>query len=365
MSLVQEHAKPGSLKELCHSLGVSRATFYRRRKGPSPPQLRPPNPRRLSQTERMAILDILCSQEFADLSPYQVHATLLQRGTYLCSIRTMYRILQENDAVQERRAQRRHPHHAKPQLIAMAPGQVWSWDITKLPGPCKGVVFCLYVLLDLFSRFVVSWTIEETESTATAKRLVRHAVKSQGVDTSKLTIHADRGAPMTSKGLYALFDSLNIRGSHSRPRVSNDNPFSEAHFKTAKYHSLFPKRFASLEMARQYFECWFNWYNHQHHHIGLALFTPLQVHDGSYRMIQVIRQQALDEAFRQHPERFVNGPPQAPTLPQLVSINLTDPAEGTASEAPILDEHPSPLRLMAPLLQDAREAPLSSQGEKS
>lgn len=365
MSLVDKHAKPGSVKALCQSLGVSRATYYRRKKGPSKPQKRPPSQRRLSDAERRHILETLCSEEFADLSPYQVHATLLQRGTYLCSIRTMYRVLQENGAVKERRAQRRHPTYTKPQLITEAPNQIWTWDITKLPGPCKGVVFSLYVLLDLFSRYVVGWTIEAAESTTAAKRLVKHAVDNQGIDPNQLTIHADRGAPMTSKGLYALFDSLGVRGSHSRPRVSNDNPFSEAHFKTVKYHPLYPKRFAGLAEARAYFDHWFGWYNGRHHHISLGLFTPAQVHDGSYREIQATRQQALDQAYRLHPERFVNGPPRAPTVPLKVTINPDNLDEDVKPASPQKDHYAISCNQQRPKSQDAIEAHLPSQGEKS
>lgn len=337
MSLIHEHAKPGSVSALCQSLGVSRATYYRRQKDKPLPKKRPPSHRRLSQEEREIILDTLCSEEFADSSPYQVHATLLQRGEYLCSIRTMYRILQENGAVKERRAQRRHPKHAKPQLTAQGPNQVWTWDITKLPGPYKGIVYCLYVILDLFSRYVVSWTIEDSESTSAAKRLVQHAVDNQGVVPQQLVIHADRGAPMTSKGLYALFDNLGVTGSHSRPRVSNDNAFSESHFKTVKYHACYPKRFPSLENARRYFEDWFQWYNHEHHHLGLGLFTPAQAHHGSYKKIQLTRQSALDAAYAKHPERFVNGPPTAPTVPEIVAIN---PDTGDEEAIPASTEQP-------------------------
>ncbi|CAM2064220.1 integrase core domain-containing protein [Sulfidibacter corallicola] len=277
----------------------------------------------------------------------------------------MYRILQETGAAKERRAQRRHPAYIKPQLIAEAPNQIWTWDISKLPGHCKGIIFCLYVLLDKFSRYVVGWTIEETESTTAAKRLVKHAVDHQGVDPDQLTIHADRGAPMTSKGPYALFDSLGVRGAHSRPRVSNDNPYSEAHFKTVKYHPLYPKRFTGLAEARHYFDRWFGWYNRQHHHINLGLFTPAQVHDGSYREIQATRQQALDEAYRQHPERFVKGPPRAPTVPRRVAINPDSHDEAANPTPRSQDHHNAPMNRELRKAQDATEAHPTRQGEKS
>lgn len=332
MKLVKDHAEQGTVQPTCDALGVSRATYYRRKQPRKPPKQRCSH-RRIPDADRRHILAVLCSEEFADLSPYQVHAILLERGQYLCSIRTMYRILKEHRAVRERRNQLRHPKHIKPQLEATRPNQVWTWDISKLPGPVRGVVFSLYVVLDLFSRYVVSWTVEERESTAAAKRLIAHAVETQAVDAEALTIHADRGAPMTSTGLYCLFESLGVTGSHSRPRISNDNPFSEAHFKTIKYHHRYPKRFESMAHAEDYFGSFFDWYNSKHHHLGLGLFTPAQIHDGSYRVVQQTRQAALDDAYHRHPERFVKGPPKAPAPPSSVAINPDPPPlmEKTAS----------------------------------
>lgn len=326
MSLVDQHTQaPGTtVKAACDAMGVSRATYYRRKKAAaSEKKTDSPrrHPRKLSPEERRHVLEVLCSKEFADLAPSQVFPKLLERGQYLCSIRTMYRILKENNAVKERRKQRRHPLYAKPSLTADGPNQVWTWDITKIPGPRKGVVYCLYVALDLYSRRVVAWTLAATETSAIAQRMFRHAVASQGIDATQLTIHADRGAPMTSHGLYALFECLGITGSHSRPRVSNDNAFSEAQFKTLKYRPKYPGRFESIQAAEAYFVDFFDRYNQDHHHTGIGLFTPDQVHSGEHLRIQNVRQAAMDQAFERNPERFVHGRPTPPQVPETVSIN--------------------------------------------
>lgn len=255
------------------------------------------------------------------MSPYQVFASLLQQGIYLCSIRTMYRLLKEHNAVTDRRNQRRHPKHPKPQLTATQPNQVWNWDITKIPGPRRGERYSLYVVIDLFSRYVVGWTLEKQESAQHARRLMAFACSMQQIEKHQITIHADRGAPMTSSSLYELFEFMGITGSHSRPRVSDDNPFIESHFKTLKYNATYPRRFEGIDHARTYLDSFFSWYNNNHHHINLGLFTPSQVHNGDHVEIQVMRQAALDEAYNQHPERFVLGPPKAPSIPSEVAIN--------------------------------------------
>jgi len=329
MKMVAENASPGSVKQTCNALGVSRATYYRRKKqleNPSDQEVpaeetRRPHPRRLSPEEEQRVLDIFDEEENADRSPYQVFASLLNLGIYLCSIRTMYRLLKREEAVAERRNQRRHPSHPKPQLVATAPNQVWTWDITKIPGPRKGVFYCLYVMLDLFSRYVVSWTLNVGESTGVAKTLINHAYATQGIEPGQITIHADRGSPMTSSGLYTLFETLGVKGSHSRPRVSNDNPYSESHFKTLKYHHTYPKRFETLQQAESYFDEFFSWYNHEHHHSGIGLFTPAQVHSGEYVAIQSVRQAAMDKAYAENAVRFVKGPPKAPSVPESAAIN--------------------------------------------
>ena len=221
----------------------------------------------------------------------------------------------------DRRDQRKHPKRKKPRVVAEGPNEVWTWDISKLPGPVKGVMFCLYVAIDLYSRRVVGWMIADTETNAHAQDLFRHAVKTQGIECGQITVHSDNGAPMTSHGLAGLFESLGISTSFSRPRVSNDNPFSEAFFKTCKYTAEYPGWFASRELAEAYFEPFFDWYNHEHHHSGLGLFTPDQVHTGEHLKVQKIRQAALDAAYGLHPERFVKGRPTPPQLAPIVAIN--------------------------------------------
>ena len=320
---------PPSVKDTCEALGLSRATLARRRKADRDRAagIEPPTPRKrlipreITKPEREEIFNTLCSPEFVDATPARVYATLLARGEYLCSIRAMYRILHENKAVRDRRNQKSHPKRAKPRVRADGPNQVWTWDITKLPGPVKGVMFCLYVVMDLYSRRVVGWSIADTESNLHARTLFRHAVDTQGIKPGQITVHSDNGAPMTSHGLAGLFQTLGISTSFSRPRVSNDNPFSEALFKTSKYHHAYPGWFASLAAAEAYFEPFFEWYNHEHHHSGIGLFTPDQVHSGEHERVQKVRQAALDEGHRRHPERFVRGRPKPPEVPPIVAIN--------------------------------------------
>jgi putative transposase len=327
MAAVQQGADTVGISDACRVLGVSRATLYRHmpvKAPPSPPEPPAPRPspkRTLSEAQQHAVLGALHAPEFVDKAPRQVYATLLDRGHYLCSISTMYRLLAAHGEVKERRRQARHPKHVKPELVATGPNQVWSWDITKLRGPCKGVWYYLYVILDIYSRYVVGWMVAEGESAALAERLIEETCKKQGIEPGQLTIHADRGSSMKSKPVALLMVDLGVAKSHSRPRVSDDNPFSEAQFKTLKYHPAFPACFGSLADARQFCRTFFGWYNAEHRHSGLALLTPQMVHEGRAQQILQARQQVLLDAFRAHPERFVRKPPAPLQLPAAVWIN--------------------------------------------
>jgi putative transposase len=324
----------GETSALCRSVGLARAALSRRRRPapsstPRPP--RPPSSRALVLAERQAVLDVLHSERFVDQSPAEVHATLLEEQTYLCSTRTMYRVLAEADEVRERRDQARHPAYAKPELVATAPNQIWSWDITKLKGPIPYCDDSLYVILDLFSRYVVGWMVAAHENAHLAQRLIEATCLKQGIGPHQLTMHADRGAPMRSKLLVELYADLNIGVSHSRPRVSNDNPFSEAQFRTFKYRPECPDRFGSPEHARTVSHDLFTWYNDAHHHSGLSYLTPADVHYGRAATILEVRHHTRLAAYAAHPERFVQGPPRLETLPSAVWIN--PPANTTGQEA--------------------------------
>jgi putative transposase len=335
MTAITAVTTTGETTALCASVGVSRAAFYRRRAGDPGPRVRaprPPSPRALVPAERQAVLDVLHSERFLDQSPAEVHATLLEEQTYLCSTRTMYRVLAQAGEVRERRDQARHPAYAKPELVATAPNQVWSWDITKLKGPVAYVYFSLYVILDLFSRYVVGWMVAARESAKLAERLIAATCEKQGIAPRQLTIHADRGAPMRSKLVIDLFTDLGIAGSHSRPRVSNDNPFSEAQFRTFKYRPEFPDRFGSIQDAREISHPLFDWYNNAHHHSGLRFLTPADVHYGRAAAILEVRHRTRLAAYAAHPERFVHGAPRLETLPEAVWIN--PPANSTRQDAP-------------------------------
>ena len=280
-----------------------------------------PNPRALGLEERRLVLDVLHEERFADLSPAEVYATLLDEGRYLCSERTIYRILAENHEVRERRAQLRHPRYAAPELLATGPNQLWSWDITKLFGPAKWTYFYLYVILDVFSRFIVGWMVATRESAALAERLIADTCLRQKIQKGQLTLHADRGSSMRSKPVALLLADLGVTKTHSRPHVSNDNPFSEAQFKTLKYRPDFPDRFGALEDARGFCRDFFAWYNLDHHHVGLGLLTPHDVHYGLASIRYHTRADTLAAAYLSHPERFPNGRPLPPDLPTEVWIN--------------------------------------------
>ena len=325
------------VRDACDAVGVPRASYYRRHRQSPPPQ-RPtpiahrdrPQPRALSQAEQQEILDELHSARFVDMSATEVWATLLDEGRYLGSISTFYRLLRKADEVRERRRQATHPPTVKPELVASAPNAVWSWDITKLRGPAKWTWYYLYVILDIYSRYVVGWMVASRESAGLAEVLIRQTVVKQGIRRDQLTIHADRGSSMTFKPVAFLLADLRITQSHSRPHVSDDNPFSEAQFKTLKYRPDFPDRFASIEAARLHCQTFFPWYNEEHHHTGLALHTPADVHYGTATITREKRAGVLDAAYAAHPERFVHKPPQPPTLRTETWINRPTDTEEDA-----------------------------------
>lgn len=324
MDAIEDLSMSVGLAPACEALGVPRSSFYRHRRPvppASPPSPRPAPQRALTDPQRQEVLAVLHSPEFVDQAPAAVYAELLDRSTYLCSVRTMYRVLDESDEVRERRQQRQHPVHKKPELLATGPNQVWSWDITKLRGPRKWESFSLYTVLDIYSRYVPGWMVARTESAALARQLLHETCEKQGILPGALTIHQDRGAPMTSKTVAQLYADLGVEPSFSRPHVSDDNPFSEAQFKTLKYRPNFPGSFGSQEAAVDFCRPFFRWYNCEHHHSGIAYLTPEVVHHGLAAQVIAARQAALDTMFAAHPERFVAGPPRAGTLPAAVYIN--------------------------------------------
>lgn len=323
IALVEQRDQVVPLVAACIALGVSRATLYRHRAAPQPatlPRERAPSHRRIPDQGRRRILDVLHSPEFADQPPSEVYATLLERGEYLCSIRTMYRLLAEVGEVRERRNLRSGQVHAVPTLTATAPNQVWTWDITKLATMRKGVFLQAYVIIDLFSRFVVAWLLATNESKHLAAQLFADAIALHGVEPG-LKVHMDRGAAMKSDTLAQLLAELGASRSFSRPRVSDDNPFSEAQFKTMKYQPDYPGKFAGKEHARGWLQEFFGWHNDEHHHAGLALFTPADVFYGRVEQVAATRQAALDAAYAAHPERFPNGRPRVQRPPTKVEIN--------------------------------------------
>jgi putative transposase len=357
MAIVTEHKATLGVAPLCQALVVPRACFYRWQQlvpeveGPKPPRR---VPRALPPEERQQVLAVLNDDRFADLAPAEVYATLLDEGKYVCSIRTMYRILHQHAEVRERRRQLRHPHYQAPELLATRPNQLWSWDITKLKGPVKWAYFYLYVLLDVFSRYVVGWMVALQESATLAERLIEETCARQGIVQETLTIHADRGAAMLAKSVALLLADLGVSKSHSRPHVSNDNPYSESQFKTLKYSPDFPDRFGSLQDARSFLLDFFQWYNTMHHHSGLGLLTPFDVHHGLAEQRLAERAAALRKAFAATPERFVRGLPQPPALPQAVWINKPRAAVVVAPSTVPLPGEPSSAD---PVTRRARGAP--------
>jgi putative transposase len=320
---VEQLAESMGITAACQALAVPRSSLYRTRhmSEPSPVCEGTVSPRALSPDEKVEVRQVLNSERFADQAPREVYATLLDEGTYLCSWRSMYRILAENQEVRERRNQLRHPNYNKPELLATGPNQLWSWDITKLLGPTKWTYYYLYVILDVFSRYVVGWMIAERESASLAKELIAATCVRQGVQPGQLTIHADRGSSMTSKPVALLMADLGVTKTHSRPHVSNDNPFSESQFKTLKYRPNYPERFGCQQDARNWAAEFFDWYNYEHHHSALGLLAPADVHFGRAPAVLQQRQEVLKAAYQRTPQRFVKGLPQPLALPTTVWIN--------------------------------------------
>lgn len=324
----------GNLSAACQVLSIPRSTLYRHL-APVAPKVRKPrleSSRALPPETRQAVLDHLHSPEFVDRSPHEVFYTLLDRGVYLASTRSFYRILEANKEVKERRNQLRHPKHRKPELLATGPLQVWSWDITKLKGPVKWEYYHLYVVMDIYSRYVVGWMLARRESGDLAKQLLLETCKRQRIEPGQLTIHSDRGPAMQSKPVVALLAQLDVLKSNSRPYVSNDNPFSESQFKTTKYHPEFPSSFGSFEDALTFLRKFMPWYNDQHCHSGIAYLRPADVHNGRAEDILAARYATQMENYRAHPERYIQGPPKPKTLPDAVYINPPETKEDSAVE---------------------------------
>jgi len=330
--LIEAWAPRVGVARACGAFGVAERTYHHRkaategRVAPRPSRAKPPGELtlpswRIPDTERQDIKDVLCSDRFGDLAPAQIYATLLDEGTYLCSERTMYRILAEYDLVGERRRGHRRRGHSPPRVHATGPNQVWSWDISRLRGPRPRQWFYLYVVLDIFSRKIVGWSIDTIESDKVAKRLIERSCQREGIDPEQLTLHSDRGAQMTSTTIAELLEDLGVTRSLSRPRTSNDNPYSEANFKTAKYRPDYPDRFESIDEARSWMRRFARWYNHDHYHSGVAYLHPADIHAGTAHHTIAARQAVLDAAYQANPERFRHRPPTAASPPTEAWIN--------------------------------------------
>lgn len=309
------------VESACDALGVARASFYRRRSPSVAPAARPIPARALSSGEREAVRAVLNGERFQDCAPAAIHAALLDEGQYLCSTRTMYRILQADGATRERRDQLTHPLYRKPELLATAPNQLWSWDITKLRGPVKWTYFYLYVILDVFSRYVVGWMVAPREGAELATKLIAETCQKQKIGRDQLSLHADRGSAMRSKPVALLLADLSVTKTHSRPYTSNDNPYSESQFRTMKYRPEFPDRFGCIQDSRAFCQAFFPWYNDDHRHSGIGMMSPATVHYGLAAAVSENRQVTLNAAYAVHPERFVRRPPTPPLIPKEVWIN--------------------------------------------
>ena len=329
----EELAKAIGVQAACAALDVPRSTLYRSRQPIREKSIRSVSPRALSATEKEAVRSELNSERFQDLAPREIYATLLDEGRYLCSWRSMYRILVENEEVRERRNQLRHPNYTKPELLATGPNQLWSWDITKLLGPSKWTYYHLYTIIDVYSRYVVGWLIAERESAALAQELISETCVRQSIKPGQLTIHADRGTSMTSKSVAFLMADLGVTKTHSRPHVSNDNPYSESQFKTMKYQPDYPSNFGSQVDARAWAQPFFDWYNNDHHHSGVALLTPSDVHYHRADAVLQKRQEVLQKAYEKSPQRFVKGLPVPEQLSEAVWIN--PPKSATVVDEPV------------------------------
>jgi len=328
-----ELAPTVGIKAACAALGEARARHYRRhRVSPVPPRLErvaSPQPRALSEVERKEIRSVLNSEEHMDEAPATVYAKLLDQGTYLASVPTFYRILREHGEVSDRRRHATHPAKVKPELVARRPNEVYSWDITKLHGPEKWTYYYLYSIIDIYSRYITGWMLARAERASLAEALMAETIEKQNIKAGELTIHSDRGSPMIAQPVAHLLADLGVTKSHSRPHTSNDNPYSESHFKTLKYRPDFPRKFGSFEDARDHCGRFFRWYNDDHRHSGIAFHTPSDVHHGRAEAIRRQRGVVLDAAYAAHPERFVNKAPEPPKLPTVAWIN--EPKEDTPS----------------------------------
>lgn len=329
-------AKEVGVSTACRTLGIPRSSFYYtlQPKVSSPQRT---SPRKLTDEEEKEIRGVLNSERFQDKTPREVYAALLDEGSYLCSWRTMYRILEKHGEVRERRDLLRHPAYKKPELLATGPNQVWSWDITKLLGPKKWTYYYLYVILDIYSRYVPGWMIAERQTASLARVLIAETCEKQGIKQDQLTLHADRGGPMIAKSMALLLAELGVSKSHSRPYNSDDNPYSEAQFKTMKYRPDFPERFGSEEEAHNWARAFFEWYDYEHYHSSLGLMTPADVHYGRFHEIIQQRQQVLRRAYEDHPERFVKGLPDHPQPPEAVWINPPSGQLSVTAEKAIME----------------------------
>lgn len=331
MDAVLNLAPVTGIRSACDALGVARSSLYRLRPILGPVEQaksrndvkkpKTPPARSLSAAERAEVLAIVHSERFQDISPAAIHATLLDEGVYHCSIRTIYRLLKQNGESRERRDQLTHPAYVKPELLASTPNQLWSWDITKMMGPAKWTYFHLYVIMDVFSRYIVGWMVAPRESAELARHLIADTCAKQNIVVDQLTLHADRGSSMTSKPVAFLLADLGVTKTHSRPHVSNDNPYSESQFRTMKYRPNFPARFGSIEHCRSFCQDFVSWYNDEHRHSGLGLLTPSMVHHGQAELILAQRQDVLTSAYLAHPERFVRCAPKPLPAPKEAWIN--------------------------------------------
>jgi putative transposase len=340
MTLVEHRDPVIPLQSACGALGLSRASLYRRlRPRPATPSEvgARTSPLALSEQERREVLALLHTDRFIDQPPREVYATLLAEGRYLCSVRTMYRVLAAEGEVRERRNQRAPQHHPVPHLEARAPNQVWTWDISKLATCAPGVFLNLYLVLDLYSRYIVAWMVALRENSGLAQHLIAHTIQRLAIPPGQLTLHNDRGAPMTAIGFNELLDTLGVEPSRSRPRVSNDNAYSESHFKTLKYQPQYPGRFRDIGHARSFLRRFVSWYNCEHCHTGLNGFTPQDVFEGQYHRLAEQRQQVLDAAYAANPQRWINRPPKVRLPPEVVAINPAPPLDSETA-TPLANE---------------------------
>jgi putative transposase len=358
MSAAEQLAKVTDVTSACRALAVPRSSLYRARRAVVERPPRTPSPRSLSAAEEAKVLETLNSPEFVDKAPACVFAELVDAKIYMCSVRTMYQILDRHKLVRERRNQLRRPAYTAPELLATEPNQLWSWDITKLKGPGPYQYFHLYTLLDVYSRFVVGWVVADRENNEVSRKLIAECCAAQRIQRGTLTIHADNGAAMTAKALGQMLEELGVAKSHSRPHVSNDNPFIESHFRTLKYRPTYPKKFGCLEDSRAFLQEFYHWYNYKHRHSGIAYLTPAAVHDGQASTRLAARAQTLAGAYAAHPERFVRGAPRRTAVPDAVWINppKASAAAGGVETMPAAASQRTELSVMCAVPQAVSEA---------